>query len=188
MNSYNFTKSICSHCANCVGKCSWSAHFKPVKGWTAEKVEYNAQGLNRNAYSYNVTQCPQFEEEERAKKKIDKSVSQTINRLMRKRNYWKQRAYEESKRYKYTGDIFQKLIGIGFDIETATTFLNEIKDADVVEVVRCKDCEYYEPKNSIGTQGICNCGEMEMNYGGKFYPFANDFCSYGTPKERGADK
>lgn len=105
MNTYNFTKSICSYCANCVGKCSWSAYFKPVKGWTAEKVEYKAQGLNRNAYSYNVTQCPQFEEEERAKKKIDKSVSQTINRLMRKRNYWKQRAYEERRRKEDENDV-----------------------------------------------------------------------------------
>ena len=38
------------------------------------------------------------------------------------------------KRYKYVGDIFQKLIDIGFEIETATDFLNNIKDADVVEV------------------------------------------------------
>ena len=39
-----------------------------------------------------------------------------------------------NKRYKYAGDIFPKLIDIGFDIETATDFLNNIKDADVVEV------------------------------------------------------
>ena len=60
--------------------------------------------------------------------------------------------------------------------------------ADVVEVVRCKDCKYWQDKNSKRTQGICLCGEKDMNYGGEFYPFANDFCSYGTPKERGADK
>lgn len=98
MNNYNYVKSICSNCVNCVGKCSWSACFKPVKGWTTQKVEYNAQGLNKNGFSYNVKQCPLYEVEERAKKKIDKSVSQTINRLMRKRNYWKQRAYEERRR------------------------------------------------------------------------------------------
>ena len=92
------------------------------------------------------------------------------------------------KRYKYVGDIFQKLIGIGFSVETATAFLNEVEDADVVEVVRCKDCEYYAPINSIGTQGTCNCGEMEMNYGGEFYPLHTDFCSYGTPKERSGEK
>ena len=53
---------------------------------------------------------------------------------------------------------------------------------DVVKVVRCKDCRYWKDKNSKGTQGICNCGEMDMNYGGEFYPFANDFCSYAERK------
>ena len=38
------------------------------------------------------------------------------------------------KRYKYVGDIFQKLIGIGFNVETATAFLNEVEGADVAEV------------------------------------------------------
>ena len=65
-------------------------------------------------------------------------------------------------------------------------FLRLIADestADVVEVVRCKDCQYYEPKNSLGTQGICMCGEKEMNYAGEFYPYETDFCSYGERKE-----
>lgn len=61
----------------------------------------------------------------------------------------------------------------------------DVPTADVVEVVRCKDCEYWQSKNSKDTQGICLCGDKDMNYGGEFYPFANDFCSYGTPKERG---
>ena len=47
-----------------------------------------------------------------------------------------------NKRYKYAGDIFRKLIGIGFDIKTATDFLNEVADADVAPVVRCKDCKH----------------------------------------------
>lgn len=53
---------------------------------------------------------------------------------------------------------------------------------DFVEVVRCKDCIYWKDKNSKGTQGICLCGEKDMNYGCEFYPFANDFCSYGKPR------
>lgn len=69
-----------------------------------------------------------------------------------------------NKRCKYAGDIFPKLIDIGFDIETATDFLNNIKDADVVEVVRCKDCEYWQSKNSKDTQGVCLCGDKDMNY------------------------
>lgn len=62
---------------------------------------------------------------------------------------------------------------------------DEIFDAptiDAVSVVRCKDCIYFEAKNSLKTQGICMCGEKEMNYGGEFYPFADDFCSYGKRK------
>jgi hypothetical protein len=54
--------------------------------------------------------------------------------------------------------------------------------ADVVEVVRCCECVYWESRNSINSQGICNCGNKEMNYGGEFYPLRNDFCSYGERK------
>ena len=60
--------------------------------------------------------------------------------------------------------------------------------AESVEITRCKDCQYWQDKNSKGTQGICLCGEKDMNYGGEFYPFVNDFYSYGTPKEKGKDK
>ena len=60
--------------------------------------------------------------------------------------------------------------------------------AELVEITRCKYCQYWQDKNSKGTQGICLCGEKDMNYGGEFYPFENDFCSYGTPKERGGKK
>ena len=60
--------------------------------------------------------------------------------------------------------------------------------AELVEITRCKDCQYWQYTNSKGTQGICLCGEKDMNYGGELYPFANDFCSYGTPKERSVEK
>ena len=59
--------------------------------------------------------------------------------------------------------------------------------AELVEITRCKDCQYWQYTNSKRTQGVCLCGEKDMNYGGELYPFANDFCSYGTPKERGGD-
>ena len=57
------------------------------------------------------------------------------------------------------------------------------KSDDVVKVVRCCECVYWESKNSINSQGVCNCGNKEMNYGGEFYPLRNDFCSYGERKE-----
>lgn len=62
-------------------------------------------------------------------------------------------------------------------------FIDEQPTIDAVPVVRCKDCTYFNAKNSLETQGICMCGEKEMNYGGEFYPFADDFCSYGKRKE-----
>ena len=91
-----------------------------------------------------------------------------------------------NKIYKYAGDIFQKLIDIGFDIETATDFLNNIKDADVVEVVRCKDCKRcYEKRTKRNNQLMRFCMRMDGN---EYQVNANDFCSYGTPKERGGEK
>lgn len=77
-----------------------------------------------------------------------------------------------NKRCKYAGDIFPKLIDIGFDIETATDFLNNIKDADVVPVVRCKDCKHWNNGD---------CYRIELTR-------PDDYCSYGTPKERGGEK
>ena len=78
-----------------------------------------------------------------------------------------------NKRYKYAGDIFRKLIGIGFDIETATAFLNEVADADVVPVVRCKDCKHLM---------FSDCyGECSRGYMGIVSP--DDYCSYGERRD-----
>ena len=91
-----------------------------------------------------------------------------------------------NKRCKYAGDIVPKLIDIGFDIETATDFLNNIKDADVVEVVRCKDCKRcYDKRTKRNNQLMSFCMRMDCN---EHQVNANDFCSYGTPKERGVEK
>ena len=46
---------------------------------------------------------------------------------------------------------------------------------DVVEVVHCKNCVYF-------SDNICMCGEKRTSYGSEFYPYANDFCSYGRRK------
>ena len=92
-----------------------------------------------------------------------------------------------NKRYKYAGDIFQKLIGIRVNVEAATEFLNEVEDADVVEVVRCKDCKhatFYNCKNDACYKEII-C-EYEIGTDDE-----NFYCIYGevrTPKERGVDE
>ena len=67
------TTNICIDCKNALGNCSWSAidpktdkvGFKPVPGWTAEKIMLNL-GTYGNSHkrrmidSYHITACPQF--------------------------------------------------------------------------------------------------------------------------------
>ena len=55
--------------------------------------------------------------------------------------------------------------------------------ADVTEVVRCKDCRYFLDKQRKNHQGICMCGEKDTSYSSDFYPYADDFCSYGERKD-----
>ena len=81
-----------------------------------------------------------------------------------------------NKRYKYAGDIFRKLIDIGFDIETATAFLNEVADADVVPVVRCKDCKHYKKINYDDVNpSTCEITTKRQQ------PY--DYCSYGERRD-----
>lgn len=59
--------------------------------------------------------------------------------------------------------------------------------ADVVAVVRCKDCEwwrhtYHDPITNYD-YGVCLCDQWE--YKGEFAgTTSNDFCSYGERKEQ----
>ena len=58
--------------------------------------------------------------------------------------------------------------------------------ADVVKVVRCKDCNRcYEKRTKRNNQLMRFCIRMDGN---EYQVNANDFCSYGTPKERGGEK
>ena len=56
---------------------------------------------------------------------------------------------------------------------------------DVVEVVRCKDCKRcYEKRTKLNNQLMRFCIRMDGN---EYQVNANDFCSYGAPKERGGE-
>lgn len=79
------------------------------------------------------------------------------------------------KRCKYAGDVFVALLKMGYGIEAANAFCDNIKDADVEEVVRCKDCRFntFEQPN-----GIIHCHVSGV---ARFYK-PNDFCSYGEKK------
>ena len=57
--------------------------------------------------------------------------------------------------------------------------VEEMPTADAEVVVRCKDCKYWQGNNDGYLHEECRWGHGET-------PDANDFCSYGEPKE-GAD-
>lgn len=64
--------------------------------------------------------------------------------------------------------------------------VSQMPTADVVEVVRCKDCKRcYEKRTKRNNQLIRFCMRMDGN---EYQVNANDFCSYGIPKERGGEK
>lgn len=69
------------------------------------------------------------------------------------------------KRIKFAGDVHKELLKAGWDLETATNFVNSIPDADAVEVVHgtCEtDGEHGEWYSPIL---ICKeCGEAFMTY------------------------
>jgi membrane protein CcdC involved in cytochrome C biogenesis len=55
--------------------------------------------------------------------------------------------------------------------------IKAIQTADVVPVVRCKDCVYYENKDE------CVCPYIWMSDGAHLWTMPNDYCSYGEKKE-----
>lgn len=66
--------------------------------------------------------------------------------------------------------------------------LGEVKDPDIVKVVRCKDCKYSrdlqttsEKYNYCKGVVICTNGEISDT---EFAMWGNDFCSYGERKEK----
>lgn len=64
--------------------------------------------------------------------------------------------------------------------------VSQMPTADVVEVVRCKDCKRcYDKRTKRNKQLMRFCMRMDGN---EYQVNANDFCSYGTPKERGGEK
>ena len=58
-------------------------------------------------------------------------------------------------------------------IESIRRWIDEQQTADVVEVVRCKDCEYWKKDQSdeVKDFGYCKCNDE--------YFTDTDYCSYG---------
>ena len=71
-------------------------------------------------------------------------------------------------------------------VKVVEQVVEDTPTADVVEVVRCKDCKRcYEKRTKRNNQLMRFCMRMDGN---EYQVNANDFCSYGTPKERGGEK
>ena len=49
------------------------------------------------------------------------------------------------------------------------------KRVDLVPVVRCKDCKWYEPLN--------DCKPFDCEYSGMYGVTKDDFCSYGERRD-----
>lgn len=55
-------QSLCWSCARFCGNCSWSADFKPVKGWEAKPTIIRSDGMDETE-SYHVINCPLFKDD-----------------------------------------------------------------------------------------------------------------------------
>ena len=53
-------ETLCFKCANAYKKCSWSAAFIPVEGWTATPTIKRMGKKEKEVPSYLVTECPLF--------------------------------------------------------------------------------------------------------------------------------
>lgn len=69
--------------------------------------------------------------------------------------------------------------GLMQGIKESIMYLNVAPAADVVEVVRCKECKYYK-------KGSCDCHSVwpdQYSTGYDCRPDDDDFCSYGEREE-----
>jgi hypothetical protein len=57
--------------------------------------------------------------------------------------------------------------------------------ADVVEVVRCRDCKYFVDEDETDMLGLCTCKRIAIAYNGELYPERDFYCAYGERSENG---
>jgi hypothetical protein len=78
LSKYSDTMSICMHCKNAVGNCSWSENFRPVNGWNAVPSCYIDDDIT--VKSYKVISCPLYQPDRPSKYGYEISTS-TIAKL-----------------------------------------------------------------------------------------------------------
>ena len=79
------------------------------------------------------------------------------------------KVYETAR--KYHKDFAESIA----DLTSLREVLEDTPTADVVEVVRCKDCKYYQDNNNWYPHNECKWHQDET-------PDADDFCSCGERK------
>lgn len=73
-------------------------------------------------------------------------------------------------------DVLQAIAGL-------LNVTEQIDSADVVEVVRCKDCEYWNKDEDVLNDGICDeWSDFEDSL--IRYTKPDDYCSHGERKEQ----
>lgn len=79
-------------------------------------------------------------------------------------------------------EIISKRTGI--PLHELVDIMVEVPAADVVEVVRCKDCKYACINSFSAASGIVACKFLADKSDGIFYAMQqDDFCRYGERKE-----
>ena len=71
------------------------------------------------------------------------------------------------KRVKYAGDVHAELLKAGWDLDTATAFVNNIPDADVAPV------RHGRWERTADGAALCTACKRKMNP----YQYGNAFCS-----------
>lgn len=86
------------------------------------------------------------------------------------------RYIDADKAYETVGNYHKDFARSIADLTSLREVLEDTPTADVVEVVRCKDCKYYQDNNDGYPHGECRWQTDET-------PNADDFCSYGERKD-----
>ena len=73
--------------------CSWFNGFKPVPGWRAKATTIKAPNSNNAIDSFEVMDCPQFEQDKHTQKKTQKQLAKelgiserTLQRRIKRKN------------------------------------------------------------------------------------------------------
>lgn len=82
------------------------------------------------------------------------------------------------KRLDLVGVVADGVYGMGINrgLDRAETEIDMLPTADVVPVVRCKDCEHGQFMPSCSMY-LCRCTGGKLRY-------ADDYCNYGERKEQ----